>query len=90
MSRDTISNDHEYDDDLDDSECWNCGGEGRVNTCIDGCCLDQDDIYCKYCSRRCDVCNAKPKQEKTNVAAAGSEGTSEAPDAGGPPRKEGR
>ncbi|GAC1572638.1 MAG: hypothetical protein NVS3B5_01610 [Sphingomicrobium sp.] len=32
------------DDDYDDGECWNCGGEGRVaGTCIDGCCLEQDD-----------------------------------------------
>ena len=47
-------------DDFDDDGCWNCGGEGRVNDCIDGCCIDQDDIYCDYCSKRCDVC--RPKQ----------------------------
>lgn len=64
MSRDTISNDHDYDDDLDDSECWNCGGVGRVNDCIDGCCVDQDNPYCEYCSKRCDVCSAKPNPEK--------------------------
>jgi hypothetical protein len=48
---------NEYDND----GCWNCGGEGRVNDCIDGCCVDQDDIYCPYCSKRCDVCNPKKK-----------------------------
>ena len=56
--------DTDYDD-YDDSECWNCGGEGRVNNCIDGCCVDQDDIYCKYCSKRCDICNPPtPEQVK--------------------------
>lgn len=38
-------------------ECWQCGGEGRVaGTCIDGCCVEQDDPYCEYCSHRCDIC----------------------------------
>lgn len=45
----------------DDNECWNRGGEGRVNHCIDGCCVDSDDIYCDLCSRPCDVCQ-KPKR----------------------------
>lgn len=55
--------DTDYDDDYSDGECWNCGGEGRVNHCVDGCCVDQDDIYCEYCSRRCDVCHPPtPKQ----------------------------
>jgi hypothetical protein len=55
--------DYPYDDYSDGEECWNCGGEGRVNHCIDGFCVDQDDIYCKYCSKRCDVCNPPtPKQ----------------------------
>lgn len=55
----------DYDDELDGAECWNCGGEGRVNHCIDGCCVDQDDIYCEYCSRRCDVCHPPtPEQVK--------------------------
>lgn len=53
----------DYDDHLDGEECWNCGGEGRVNHCIDGCCIDQDDIYCEYCSKPCDVCcPPTPKQ----------------------------
>jgi hypothetical protein len=58
---------------IDDGECWQCGGEGRVaGTCIDGCCLEQDDPDCPYCSRRCDICNPRkiaiaalaPEQEK--------------------------
>lgn len=53
-------------DDYDDGECWQCGGEGRVaGTCIDGCCLEQDDPECPYCSRRCDVCQPlTPEQIK--------------------------
>jgi len=54
-----MSDIHEYDDD----DCWNCGGEGRVNDCIDGCCIDQDDIYCPYCSKRCDICNPAPNKQ---------------------------
>ena len=54
-------------DDFDEPECWNCGGEGRVaGTCIDGCCADQDDPYCEYCSRRCDVCNGKGHIQATD------------------------
>jgi len=54
-------------DEFDDGECWQCGGEGRVaGTCIDGCCLEQDDPDCPYCSHRCDVCNP-PKLEGTIV-----------------------
>ena len=54
-----MSDPHDYDDHLDGDECWNCGGEGRVNHCFDGCCIDQDDIYCEFCSKLCDVCNSK-------------------------------
>jgi hypothetical protein len=59
-----MSDPHEhYQDDFDDIEddCPNCGGEGRVNDCIDGCCVDQDDIYCEYCSRPCDWCSPKKR-----------------------------
>lgn len=42
---------------IDHEECWNCGGEGRVaGVCIDGCCAEQDDPWCDYCSHRCEVC----------------------------------
>lgn len=62
-----MSDAHDYDDHLDGDECWNCGGEGRVNDCIDGCCVDQDDPWCPYCSKRCDICNppTKKQQEET-------------------------
>jgi hypothetical protein len=55
---------HDYAEDYDEhgGECWQCGGEGRVaGTCIDGCCFEQDDPDCPYCSHRCDVCNPKKK-----------------------------
>lgn len=61
--------DADYDGWDDDNECWNCGGEGRVNDCIDGCCVDQDDIYCPYCSKRCDVCNPPTKKQKEDTQA---------------------
>jgi hypothetical protein len=48
-----------YDDRLDGDECWNCGGVGRVNDCIDGCCVEQDDPWCEYFYKRCDICNPK-------------------------------
>lgn len=50
------------DDAYDGPECtcWQCGGDGRINTgCIDDACVDQDDPYCRYCSRRCDVCGGR-------------------------------
>jgi hypothetical protein len=49
-----------YDDfDFDDGECPECGGEGRVaGTCIDGCCVEQDDPDCPYCSHSCETCAA--------------------------------
>ena len=78
-----------YDDELDDSECWNCGGEGRINDCIDGCCVDQDDIYCPYCSKRCDVCNSR--KGKPNVTredrAEGSAVEGDAGEQGGETKK---
>lgn len=61
--------DTDYDD-YSDGECWQCGGEGRVaGTCIDGCCVEQDDPDCPYCSKRCDICNPK----KTTEAAQRSD-----------------
>lgn len=51
-----------YENDFDDDDCPNCGGVGRVNDCIDGCCIDQDDPWCEYCSRPCDWC--RPKKPK--------------------------
>ena len=56
--------DYDYDD---DGDCWNCGGEGRVNDCIDGCCVEQDDPWCPYCSKRCDICNPAPKKQTDDL-----------------------
>lgn len=56
--------DDDYDGWDDDNACWNCGGEGRVNDCIDGCCVDQDNIYCEYCSHPCDVCRPRTKKQQ--------------------------
>jgi len=52
------------DEDYGNGDCWQCDGEGRVaGTCIDGCCLEQDDPDCPYCSRRCDICSPAPKKQ---------------------------
>jgi hypothetical protein len=64
----------DYDGWDDDNECWNCGGEGRVNDCVDGCCVDQDDIYCPYCSKRCDVCNPPKRRTEEPVSEEQREG----------------
>lgn len=41
-------------------DCGNCGGEGYVFDCIDGCCEDAE-VGCDLCTRRCDWCNAPKK-----------------------------
>lgn len=64
-----------YQDDFDDGDCWNCGGEGRVNHCIDGCCVDQDDIYCDLCSTACDICRPEKTAEPGSEPTPHHEGT---------------
>lgn len=59
-------------DDYEDGECPQCHDEGRIaGTCIDGCCAEQDDPDCPYCSRRCDICNPR----KPAPQSAGGVGT---------------
>lgn len=56
------------EDYYEDDDCWQCGGEGRVNDCVDGCCVDTDDIYCAWCSHPCDICSpVKPNPELQEV-----------------------
>lgn len=56
----TYLDDFEYDDHYDGAECWNCGGEGYVYSCVEEyACIDPEG-GCDYCARRCDVCNPKP------------------------------
>ena len=56
----------QYDDfDYDDS-CPNCGGEGVLYSCIDGCCEDAES-GCDLCAYRCDWCN--PPKKKTESEA---------------------
>ena len=45
----------EGDDDrgLDWIECWNCGGEGRLDSCFEDTCVCLDP---PCCTNRCDVC----------------------------------
>lgn len=39
--------------------CWNCGGEGKIVTCMDGLCCGAD--YCMHgdCMDVCSVCNGE-------------------------------
>lgn len=41
-----------------EEECWDCGGDGYVFDCLDGCCADAD-AGCDLCTRRCEVCRGK-------------------------------
>lgn len=51
-----MSDDYEYDDDLDGS-CWNCNEEGYVYDCVtDYACIDPEG-GCDLCARRCSICN---------------------------------
>jgi len=40
---------------IDNGDCWNCGGEGYTFDCFDGCCEDAD-VGCDDCTRRCFEC----------------------------------
>jgi len=58
-----------YDDDLAQDECWQCGGEGYVSSCFEEyACIDPEG-GCDLCMRRCDVCN--PRQVKPTPTTAG-------------------
>lgn len=73
--------DSDYDD-SDDGECQHCGGEGRVaGTCIDGCCAEQDDPYCEYCSHRCWFCCPAPKKQTDDLRQVLADALSAATDA---------
>lgn len=58
-------NDHHFND---DDSCWQCGGEGYMADCIDGCCQDAE-MGCDLCTRRCDICRGTgylPPPETSN------------------------
>lgn len=49
----------DYDNEYDDSDCWNCGGEGYVADCQDEIgCIDPES-GCDFCIRRCPICRAR-------------------------------
>ena len=51
-----------FEDDYDDTECWNCDGEGFVYGCSwDWQCDTWDGDSC-LCTRRCHICNP-PKDD---------------------------
>ena len=57
---------HEYDDDYDNSDCWNCGGEGFVSNCFQEFACMYPDEGCDDCTRRCDVCTPAPTTSKAS------------------------
>lgn len=59
--------DYDYLDEIDNGDCWNCGGEGYVWDCFDGCCRNAED-GCRLCTRRCDVCNPAPRKPAAEPA----------------------
>lgn len=51
-----VMTEDDFIDDEDDSECWNCGGEGVIYSCFEEyACLDPEE-GCHLCARRCEVC----------------------------------
>lgn len=52
---DAIYEDAERELNPNDDECWNCGGEGYVHDCFDGCCIDAES-GCEECSNPCPEC----------------------------------
>lgn len=80
------------DSDYEDyDEYQHCGGEGRVaGTCIDGCCAEQDDPDCPYCSHRCEFCNPVPSKsagDLRQVLADALSATTDASTKGDEPQK---
>ena len=59
----------EYDGPDDQDDCPNCGGEGYVSDCFDGCCINAED-GCDLCTHRCDWCNPRPRRVPAKDHAA--------------------
>lgn len=54
--------DHPYYDDADE-DCWQCGGDGGWNSCMeDTCCALGGEEGCTdpLCWRVCDICKGQP------------------------------
>lgn len=63
----------DYCDDYD-NDCWQCGGEGGWNSCMeDTCCAIGGEEGCDdpMCWRRCDICGGKGQLPERTQAENG-------------------
>jgi hypothetical protein len=56
-------------DDLDyeDSDCYECGGEGFISDCVEEWACIDPEYGCDYCTRRCPLCNAPSPTNPSNA-----------------------
>jgi len=45
--------------DESNDDCWNCGGEGVVYSCVEEWACMDPDYGCDFCASRCDVCRPR-------------------------------
>lgn len=67
MSEQPIS-DIEFDDLDDDEDCWECGGEGGFNSCMEDCCPaigGEDGCDDPVCWRVCPNCRGQYRPSMT-------------------------
>lgn len=51
------------DDEIDDGDCWECGGEGVIVSCFEEwACVDPDG-GCELCTRPCPECSRRKHDE---------------------------
>lgn len=53
---------HDYADDMDSDDCWDCGGEGGWNSCPEDCCphiYGEEGCDDPVCWRRCPTCKGQ-------------------------------
>ena len=58
----STADDYDYDDYSEYVDCWQCGGEGGWNSCMeDTCCALGGEEGCNdpLCWRRCDICKGE-------------------------------
>lgn len=66
--------------DYEESECYNCGGEGFYSSCMTEYACMYPDEGCDLCTRRCDVCQPrKPNPELQQVLADALDATKDTP-----------
>lgn len=72
----STADDYDYDDYSEYVDCWQCGGEGGWNSCMeDTCCALGGEEGCNdpSCWRRCDICKGEggwTREEPSTTQAA--------------------